>query len=127
MQFIYNITFLFILLIAFPYVGLTSVKSLNLFQNISFLDKFKKPYLFTKQWFQFIWCGFILPILYLWLFVNAIISNLIFGILTTLFIIAILKYAQKEHYININMLNDWKTKKDAFIEEFRLLMIKNKS
>ena len=131
MQFIYNIVFLSILLVALPYVALTSVKSLNLFQNVPFLDKFKYPYVFTKQWFQFIGCGFILPIVYLWLFIDAIISNSIFGTLTTLIIIAVLVYANKEYYIDAriltNLINDWKTKKDAFMEEFRLMMIKNKS
>lgn len=131
MQFIYNIVFLSILLVALPYVALTSVKSLNLFQNVPFLDKFKYPYVFTKQWFQFIGCGFILPIVYLWLFIDAIISNSIFGTLTTLIILAALVYANKEYYIDAriltNLINDWETKKDAFMEEFRLMMIKNKS
>lgn len=131
MQFIYNIVFLSILLVALPYVALTSIKSLNLFQNVPFLDKFKYPYVFTKQWFQFIGCGFILPIVYLWLFVDAIISNSIFGTLTTLIILAVLVYANKEYYIDAriltNLINDWETKKDAFMEEFRLMMIKNKS
>ena len=131
MQFIYNIVFLSILLVALPYVALTSVKSLNLFQNVPFLDKFKYPYVFTKQWFQFIGCSFILPIVYLWLFIDAIISNSIFGTLTTLIILAVLVYANKEYYIDAriltNLINDWTTKKDAFMEEFRLLMIKNKS
>lgn len=132
MQFIYNIVFLSILLVALPYVALTSVKSLNLFQNVPFLDKFKYPYVFTKQWFQFIGCGFILPIVYLWLFIDAIISNSIFGTLTTLIILAVLVYAAKIEYsiytnILTNLINDWETKKDAFMEEFRLLMIKNKS
>ena len=131
MQFIYNIVFLSILLVALPYVALTSVKSLNLFQNVPFLDKFKYPYVFTKQWFQFIGCSFILPIVYLWLFIDAIISNSIFGTLTTLIILAALVYANKEYYIDAriltNLINDWETKKDAFMEEFRLLMIKNKS
>ena len=131
MQFIYNIVFLSILLVALPYVALTSVKSLNLFQNVPFLDKFKYPYVFTKQWFQFIGCGFILPIVYIWLFVDAIISNSIFGTLTTLIILAALVYANKEYYIDAriltNLINDWKAKKDAFMEEFRLIMIKNKS
>lgn len=131
MQFIYNIVFLSILLVALPYVALTSIKSLNLFQNVPFLDKFKYPYMFTKKWFQFIGCGFILPIVYLWLFVDAIISNSIFGTLTTLIILAILVYANKEYYIDAkiltNLINDWETKKDAFMEEFRLMMIKNKS
>ena len=132
MQFIYNIVFLSILLVALPYVALTSVKSLNLFQNVPFLDKFKYPYVFTKQWFQFIGCGFILPIVYLWLFIDAIISNSIFGTLTTLIILAVLVYAAKMEYsiytnILTNLINDWETKKDAFMEEFRLLMIKNKS
>ena len=128
MQFIYNIVFLSILLVALPYVALTSVKSLNLFQNVPFLDKFKYPYVFTKQWFQFIGCGFVLPIVYLWLFIDAIISNAIFGTLTTLIILAVLVYASKEYYIDAriltNLINDWKAKKDAFMEEFRLLMIK---
>ena len=132
MQFIYNIVFLSILLVALPYVALTGVKSLNLFQNVPFLDKFKYPYVFTKQWFQFIGCGFILPIVYLWLFVDAIISNSIFGTLTTLIILAVLVYAAKIEYsiytnILTNLINDWLTKKDAFMEEFRLMMIKNKS
>ena len=131
MQFMYNIVFLSILLVALPYVALTSVKSLNLFQNVPFLDKFKYPYVFTKQWFQFIGCGFILPIVYLWLFIDAIISNSIFGTLTTLIILAVLVYANKEYYIDAriltNLINDWKAKKDAFMEEFRLMMIKNKS
>lgn len=131
MQFIYNIAFLSILLIALPYVALTSIKSLNLFQNVPFLDKFKYPYIFTKQWLQFIGCGFILPIVYLWLFIDAIVSNSIFGTLTTLIILAVLVYANREYYIDAriltNLINDWKAKKDAFMEEFRLLMIKNKS
>ena len=131
MQFIYNIVFLSILLVALPYVALTSVKSLNLFQNVPFLDKFKYPYVFTKQWFQFIGYGFVLPIVYLWLFIDAIISNSIFGTLTTLIILAVLVYANREYYINerilTNLINDWEAKKDAFMEEFRLLMIKNKS
>ena len=131
MQFIYNIVFLSILLVALPYVALTSVKSLNLFQNVPFLDKFKYPYVFTKQWFQFIGCSFILPIVYLWLFIDAIISNSILGTLITLIILAALVYANKEYYIDAriltNLINDWETKKDAFMEEFRLMMIKNKS
>ena len=108
------------------------MKSLNLFQNVPFLDRFKYPYVFTKQWFQFIGCGFILPIVYLWLFVDAIMSNSIFGTLTTLIILAVLVYAAKIEYsiytnILTNLINDWETKKDAFMEEFKLMMIKNKS